>query len=214
MATDPISGARYALETDSGDVALWVQRGVNDLSSQVIPRYTTTTARDNAYTAAITAGTITSIANGSQSVANGIPYRRINGTWRIDKQRVFIRAVSITGGAGSIGSGGSVESNVTSGITLTGGSGVNFTLYEAGTISVNASFRAGPTGVGAALCSVKINGSTIGNVAVSRTDGTVSVTGGVALAAGTHTVSLRVDTSASACLWTDGSLVLAEYTAE
>jgi hypothetical protein len=211
MATDPISGARYALETDSGDVALWVQRGVNDLSSQVIPRFTTTTARDNAYTAAITAGTISSIPNGAQCSVNGTPYRRINGTWRIDRARVFQRIVSL-GGNGSIISGGSVESGVTSGVTLIGGS--SFTLYEACTIAIAAAFRAGPNPSGAAQCTVKVNGTAAGNFAISRTDGTVPVIATAILAAGTHTISMRVDAVGGAVLWTDGIVTMTEGTAE
>lgn len=211
MATDPISGARYPLETDSGDVALWMQRGVNDVSTQGVPRFSTTTVRDNAYSAAITAGTITSIADGTVCSVAGVPYRRINGTWRINRPRAFYRQASL-GSTGSIISGGSVETGVTSGASLTGGSGNTFTLYEAGTVIINAQFRAGNPGT--ALCTVKIDGSTVGNVAVSRGDGTVGVTAAAALAAGSHSVSMRVDTSGGGVTWTDGALTIAEFTAE
>jgi hypothetical protein len=61
---------------------------------------------------------------------------------------------------------------------------------------------------------MKINGAAVGNVAVSSSDGTVSVTGSIALAAGTHAIALRVDTNGGAVTWTDGIVTLTEGTAE
>lgn len=212
LATDPISGARYALETDSGDVALWLQRAVNDISSQVVPRFASTGARDTAYSAAITAGTITSIANGMVCMANAVPYRRINGTWRINRNRNIGRTVINLGGGSTISSGGSNETGITGTIALSS-PGANFTLYEAGTVSFYAAFRAGP-GTGAAQCTIKINGTTVGNVAISRQDGTVPVVAIVALAAGTHSAALRVDAIAGSVVWVDGILNITEGIAE
>jgi hypothetical protein len=206
MATDPISGARYPLETDSGDVALWMQRGVNDLSTQGKPRFSTTTARDNAYSAAITAGTITSIADGTECVVNGVPYRRINGNWRQDNgPRVIYR---ITAPSSAISSGGGNETGVTSGIAAL----ANFTLYEAATVGVDASFRAGAAG-SIATCYVKINGAQVGNSSITRSDNTCSVTGAVALAAGTYSVAAHVDAS-GAIVWTDAFIKLTVGQAE
>jgi hypothetical protein len=210
VATTPLTGSRYPVSTDAPSIAQYFANLALDLDDNTIPRFTTTTARDTAYSSWVTLGG--TMADGLKCSVNGVPYRRIGGTWRIDRQRAFYRSVSLTGGVGTIISGGSVETGVTSGASLTGGSGNSFTLYEAGTVVINAAFRAGNPG--AALCSVKVNGSTIGNVAVSRADSTVGVTGAVALAAGTHSVSMRVDTSGGGVTWTDGALTLTEYTAE
>lgn len=205
MANDPISGARYALETDSGDVALWLQRAVNDISSQVVPRFASTGARDTAYAAAITAGTIASIANGSVCMANGVPYRRINGTWREDRDRFIIRTVTPSAPANSIVSGGASETGVTSGATAL----ANFTLYEAATVMVNATFRAGiAVGGSGTTCNVKIDGAVVGDTAVERYDGTSVVVGAVALASGSHSISFRVAASGATIGWTSAYGVL------
>jgi hypothetical protein len=211
VATDPITAARYPAESDSGDVALWIQRAVNDLSSKTLPTFSTTTLRDNAYQAAITAGTIASIPDGSRCSVNGVPYRRIAGTWRIDRNRNIVRIAVLGSGSGAVASGGSTETGLTTGASLTGGG--SFTLYEASTVAVSAAFRAGP-GTGAAQCTVKIDSTVVGNVAISRTDATVPVIGAVALAAGSHSISMRVDAIAGTANWIDGIVTLTEGTAE
>lgn len=213
MATDPISGARYPLETDSGDVALWMTRGVNDLSTQVIPRFTTTTARDNAYSAAITAGTIASIANGTKCSVNGVPYRRIGGAWREDRQRIIYRVGDYSASPKTISAGGANQTGITSGVPAL----ASFTLYEASTVSVVAMFLVGlaADNTGAAVCSISMDGTAIGPAAVHRqTGGVVSTQAAVALAAGSHTVSLRVDAQTATVSWTWGNVTIIEGAAE
>jgi hypothetical protein len=151
------------------------------------------------------------MADGMECSVNGVPYRRIGGNWRIDQPRIINRSANITGGSGTIVSGGSAETGVTSGITMNGGN--TFTLYEAATVGINAAFRAGGAG-GGALCYVKIDSATVTNVATSRTDGTVPAIGTLALAAGSHSISMRVDANSATQTWVDGIVVLTVGTAE
>lgn len=207
MPTDPLSGSRYPAGTDSADVALHIQRAVQDVSDDTVPRFATAIARDNAYSARVTAGY--AMTDGMQCVVNGVPYRRIAGTWRVDRDRMISRTVTPTGSAASIIAGGSAETGITTGAAAL----ANFTLYEAGAILINATFRAGSVG-GAATCSVKINGAVVGDPAVSRDDETVSVTATLALAAGTHTVALRVDAAGGTVAWVSARVTIAEGAVE
>lgn len=209
MATDPLTGSRYPLSSAVPNVAQDIQNAVIDLADNTIPRFSTTTARDTAYSSWVTLGGV--MQDGLKCSVNGVPYRRINGNWRIDRNRNIVKAVTGLGTGSSISSGGANETGVTSGIALSGGA--NFTLYEAATIAISAAFRAGP-GTGAAQCTVKINNVQVGNVAISRTDGTVPVVAAVALATGTHAVSLRVDAIAGGVTWVDGIVSIIEGTAE
>lgn len=208
MPTDPLTGSRYPSSSAAPNVAQDIQNAVIDLADNTVPRFASTAARDTAYTAMVSGGG--TMADGMMCTCAGVPYRRINGTWRIDRNRNIVRPAVLGSGSGSIISGGSTETGTTAGASLTGGA--TFTLYEAGSIFISGQFRAG--GAGAALCSVKVDGTQVGNTAVSRSDGTVSTVGVVALAAGTHTVSARVDASGGAVTWTDGIVVIVEGIAE
>lgn len=209
MATEPIAGARYALGTDSGDVQVHLERAVRDLAAKATPpRFSTTTARDDAYTAAITAGTITSIENGMVCAVNGVPYRRIGDTWREDRLRKWSRSTGIGGAGIAVTSGGSAETGFGAIAALS-----NITLHEAGALQFVATFRAGG-GTGAAQCTVKINTVQVGNVAISRADSNVTVAGQVSLAAGTHSISMRVDAIGGDTNWVDAICVLTEGAAE
>lgn len=207
--TEPLTSITVQDQSDAATGGTQVGNLAKALVKFVVTRYATTGARDTAYTNWVAAGG--TMADGMLTSAAGVPYRRISGTWRINRQRVFNRPVAGLGAGVAITSGGSAETGITSPIVLTGGS--SFTLYEAGTISLRAAFRAGP-GTGAAQCTIKVNGTTVGNVAISRADATVPVNAAVALASGSHTVSLRVDAVSGGVNWIDGIVIFEEFTAE
>jgi hypothetical protein len=207
--TDPLTGARFPTTGDAAAIAQYIQNLANDLSPISLPSFATNSARDVAYSNWVAAGN--TMRDGLKCVVNGVPQRRINGAWYVDQPRIIIRTANITGGSGAILAGGSAETGVTSGITMNGGN--NFTLYEAATVSINAAFRAGGAG-GGALCYVKIDGTTVTNVATSRTDGTVPALGGLALNAGSHSISMRVDANSATQTWVDGIVILTVGTAE
>jgi hypothetical protein len=208
-STEPLTGVTVQDQSDAATGGTQIGNLAKTIAPFTVPRFATTGARDTAYNAYVTAGG--TMADGMLCIANGVPYRRIASNWRINQPRIIVRTVVITGGAGSIVPGGSAETGVTSGITLTGGN--NFTLYEAATVSINAAFRAGGAG-GGALCYVKIDSATATNVATSRTDGTVPAIGALALTAGSHSISMRVDANSTAQTWVDGIVVLTVGTAE
>lgn len=209
MPIDPLTGSRYPASSAAPNVSQDIQNAVLDLSDNTIPYFGTTTERNNAYSAYVTAGG--TMKNGMRCVVNSVPYRYIASNWRVDRARIFYRSVSGLS-SHTITAGGSTETGLTSGITLIGGSGASFTLYEATRVKVDAAFRAG--GPGAAQCTVKINAATISNAAISRTDVTTYCTGAVDLAAGTHSVSLRVDAISGSVSWVDGSLSMIEGVSE
>jgi hypothetical protein len=214
MPTDPLTGSRYPASTAVPNVNQDIQNAVTDLADNTIPNFSTTTTRDNAYTAWVALGN--SMRDGLKCVVNGVPYRRINGTWRIDRTRGFSRAATGLGTGFLVTSGGSAETGITSGIGMTP-SGTTFTLYEATTLNLAASLRAGPNPANtavAAQCTLKIDGSATGNVAISRIDQTVSITSSITLAAGSHTVTLRVDAVGGGVSWVDGIVTITECTAE
>lgn len=100
-------------------------------------------------------------------------------------------------------SGNSRESGVADGPVIAG-----FTLPTAATLFVTAQFRLGESnaGVGAALPSIKVNGSTISDGAARYTDSTVMLHGVVSLAAGSHTWSVRVQAFGGDVSWTSAKL--------
>lgn len=214
MANDPITGARYPEESDSGDVALWIKRAVNDLSTEAVPRFTTTTARDNAYSAAITAGTITAVEDGMLCVVNGVPYRRIGGSWRIDRTRLPWRTADYSGAPKAISSGGANQTGLTSGVPGLS----SLTLYEASRVTLNAVFRVGPDtpGSGAALCYLIVNGSVVSTpLGVQRTNDTATpVMAGVDLSAGSHSIAFRVEALSGAVTWYGANCLITEGIAE
>jgi hypothetical protein len=214
MATTPLTASRYPISSDSANIAQYFANLALDLDDNAIPRFTTTTARDSAYSSWVTLGG--TMDNGMRCSVNGVPYRRINGTWRVDQTRVFTRGVTGLGTGFLVTSGGSAEAGVTSGIGMTP-TGTTFTMYEAGNVGLSASLRAGPNPANtavAAQCSLKVDGSAVGNIAISRLDQTVSINAMVALAAGAHTVTLRVDAVGGAVSWVDGIVLLTLGTAE
>lgn len=208
--TEPLTGVTVQDQSDAATGGQQVGNVAKTLARFTVPRFASTAARDTAYSAMVSGGG--TMADGMLCSAAGVPYRRIGGAWRINRPRVISRTAVLGSSSGAILAGGSAETGATTGATLTGGG--TFVVYETSTYQVSASFRAGPNSTGAALCSVKINGAAVGNVAVSRDDGTVSVTASIALAAGTHTIALRVDTNGGAVTWTDGIVTLTEGTAE
>lgn len=204
MATTPLTGSRYPISSDSANVAQYFANLAIDLDDNCVPRFTTTTARDTAYSSWVTLGG--TMADGMQCTVAGLPYRRINGTWRQDNgPRIIFRS---TAPSSTIASGGGNETGVTGGIAALS----SFTLYEAATVGVDASFRAGGSGA-IATCYVKINGSQVGNSSLTRADETCSVTGSVALAAGTYSVAAHVDASGTV-VWTDAFIKLTVGQAE
>lgn len=56
MQTDPLTGSRYPESSDDTNLSQWFKNAVTDLSDNTIPRFTTTTARDTAYSAWVTGG--------------------------------------------------------------------------------------------------------------------------------------------------------------
>jgi hypothetical protein len=211
-STEPLTGARYPVSGDAASIAAYFQNLAMDLGDDCVPRFATATARDNAYNARVTAGY--PIADGMVCVVAGRLYRRIGGSWRLDQQRGIVRSVTPTAGSAAEFFNGGAETGVTSGAAGLAG----FTLYEAGTILVNATFNIGVASApGAALGTVKIDGTQVGNTAVSRVTPwhTVSSTGLVTLAAGAHSIAFNVSTSGGVnTSWTGTTATLLEVTAE
>ena len=81
MHTDPLTASRYPDSTDSPNVAQYIQNAVMDLSDNTIPRFATTTARDSAYSAYVSAGG--AMANGMTCWCDspGAYFDRIGGAW-------------------------------------------------------------------------------------------------------------------------------------
>jgi hypothetical protein len=203
-STEPLTGVTVQDQSDAATGGTQIGSLAKGLAPFTVPRFSTTGARDTQYAAYVTAGG--TMADGMRCTVNGIPYRRIGGTWRQDNgPRIIYR---ITAPSSAISSGGGNETGVTSGIAAL----ANFTLYEAATVGLDASFRAGAAG-SIATCYVKINNAQVGNSAITRSDNTCSVTGAVALAAGTYSIAAHVDAS-GAIVWTDAFIKLTVGQAE
>lgn len=202
--TDPLTGATIQDQSDAATGGTQIGNAVKNLRSFTIPRFTTTGARDTAYTSFVSGGGV--MADGMHCTAAGVPYRRINGVWRVNRPRVITR---FTSPSSTISSGGGNETGVTAGIPAL----ANFDLYEAGTVTVNATFRGAPAG-GAASFAVKIDNAQVGDQGIVRSDVTTSVSATLALAAGSHAISLRCDASGGAVTWYLGRVVLTEGIAE
>jgi len=108
----------------------------------------------------------------------------------------------------SISAGGGNETG-SGGITALS----NFTLYRPAVILATYTFRASGSGA-LASCAAKIDGATVGDVILSRTDEHVSGHGVITLAAGLHTCALRVDAASATVYWTTGRLTMQELMAE
>lgn len=207
MPTDPLTASRYPASTAVPNVNQDIQNAVIDLSDNTNPNFATTTARDNAYTAWVALGN--TMWNGMVCSVNGIPYRRIGGVWRENRQRGFPRTVTI-GGGGSIIAGGAAESGVTSGYTAL----TSLTLYEAGQVMVLGTFRGNPS-TSAFLFAVKVDGAAIGIQGVIRTDVQCMSGGLVTLAAGSHTIAARADNFGGVTgTWTSARIDVWELAAE
>lgn len=104
MPTDPLTAARYPASSANPNVPLDIQNAVNDLSSTTIPRFSTTTARDAAYSAWVSAGH--AMTNGLFCVVAGqlMEYR---GTWQLVNE-TKLRQLSITA-TGTLGAGSTVD---------------------------------------------------------------------------------------------------------
>jgi hypothetical protein len=56
VATTPLTGSRYPVSTDAPSIAQYFANLALDLDDNTIPRFTTTTARDTAYSSWVTLG--------------------------------------------------------------------------------------------------------------------------------------------------------------
>lgn len=202
--TEPLTGVTVQDQSDAATGGTQIGNLAKSLARFTVPRFTSTGARDTAYAAMVSAGG--TMADGMLCMVNGVPYRRIAGTWRIDRARTFVRS---TAPGTTIAGGGANQTGVTSGIPAL----ASFTLYEACTVLVTATSRAG--GTGAALSSVLIDNAQVGDLAVSRSDDTAPIVGTVALAAGSHTIALRCDAfPGNSITWTNARVTVAEHIAE
>lgn len=203
--TEPLTGVTVQDQSDAATGGAQIGNVAKRIAGFTVPRFTTTSTRDTAYSAFVSGGG--TMADGMMCTVAGTPYRRIGGTWRIDRNRIIAR----TGAPGTtIAAGGGNETSVTVGIA-----GLpNFTLYEASTVSVRGLFRAG--GAGIAQCGVKIDGALVGRYGISRDDGTVPCGGTLALAAGSHVIQARVDNIGASgdISWTEFTIDVIEGTAE
>lgn len=211
--TSPVAGLPKFTDTSPNTPWLHFDSWGAKLDPIVVPNFSTTTARNTAYAAMVTAGG--TMRAGILCSVNGLIYRSTGtstSAWDLlvpASPRIPARTVTGLGGGLAIGAGGSAETGFTSGVAAL----PSFALTQSSTVKFDAQFRAGVPG-GTAQCTVKINGATVGNVAISRADGTVGVTGAVALAAGTHSVALRVDAVAGATAWVDGIITMVIGTSE
>lgn len=111
-------------------------------------------------------------------------------------------------GAQNISAGGSNETGFGP-----HGAQAPFTLLAPTRMLFTCQFRV--NGPGAAVCSIKVDGTQVGPVGIQRTDDeTIAVTGVADLAAGSHTPSLRVDANAGAVQWLSFYLTMVEGAAE
>jgi hypothetical protein len=74
-----LSGARYPDSTDTPDVSAYIQNAVNDLSDHVGGNFTTTAARDSAFSTWVAQGN--TMANGLQCRVAGYPQVYRSGAW-------------------------------------------------------------------------------------------------------------------------------------
>jgi hypothetical protein len=96
VATDPRTTARYPVSTDVPNVAQFIQNAVNDLSDTVVPRFTSSAARDAAHSAWVAAGN--TMDNGLLCTVSGDPqvYR---GSWQPTLPVKYRRVVPTASGS-------------------------------------------------------------------------------------------------------------------
>jgi hypothetical protein len=104
VPNDPLTAARYPASSANPNVPLDIQNAVNDLSSTTIPRFATTTARDAAYSAWVSAGH--SLTTGLFCVVAGqlMEYR---GSWQLVVEARLRRLLSTA--TGTLASGASTN---------------------------------------------------------------------------------------------------------
>jgi hypothetical protein len=100
LPTDPLTGSRYPASSDSPNVAQYIQNAVMDLSDNTIPRFATTTARDSAYAAYVTAGGVMADGMVCWCDSPGNFYDRIGGAWVVRPRVAFGRKTITTNGTG------------------------------------------------------------------------------------------------------------------
>jgi hypothetical protein len=94
LHTDPLTGARYPDSTDSATLWDKIQNAVNDLSGMSVPRFTSTTARDTAYSNWVAAGH--TMTDGLECNVSGTHYIYRSATWRPIKSTAPLAATSNT----------------------------------------------------------------------------------------------------------------------
>lgn len=205
--TEPLTGVTAQDQSDAALGGTQIGALARNMAGFTVPRFASTAARDTAYSAWVTSGK--TMADGLVCIAAGVPYRRINGQWRIDRPRIFERVASI----GSFGTINYPGSNETGALGMTGLSA--FTVYETSTVLVQGHFRI-TAGTGTiAGCMVKVDGVQVGYEAGAHGDASTIAFGTVVLAPGSHSVSMRVTAYfAGSTTWTEGRVVISEASGE
>lgn len=147
------------------------------------------------------------VATGTGAV--GQLYSRGPSGWvLVGPNRIFNPRQWDWGTGVSIANGSYAETGVTAGI----GAQSPIVLARPARILMTCQFRVAPTA--AAFVTMRMNGTQVGYSGVVRVDETVTITGSVDLAAGTHTPSLRVDPFGGTANWLYFSLAMQEGVAE
>lgn len=122
MHTDPLTGARYPDSTDAPNVSQFIQEAVNDLSDQVVPRFTTAAARDSAYTAWVAAGN--TMTNGLVCTVGG-ELQCYRGAWKTQGGTLYRRVTATATGTLTSGTTANLTASQT-GIQSLFGTSVNY----------------------------------------------------------------------------------------
>lgn len=194
--TSPVAGLPLFDDNSPNTPWLHFETYARKLDGQVVPNFATTTERNTAYAAFVTAGG--TMRAGKLCSVNGLIYRSTGtstSAWELlvpDGPGIITRN---TAPSSTISSGGANQTGLTSGIAALS----DFTLTKSGTVAFTAVFRGG--GDGAMLCTLLINGAQVGDVGITRSDVTTTVVGAVALAAGSHAIALRAEASGGSVVW-------------
>lgn len=187
MPTDPLTGSRIPASTNVPNVPQDINNAVFDLSDNTIPFFTSTTARNTAYSAWVAAGGV--MRNGLYCHVNSVGLQVYEAsTWRTVRQGWLSDTINPTSGTVT----GTTPTTVHS-ITVTIPAG----LYTGQRIKVSgAVFCSTAAGVGAA---VEIQGGT------ERSMNSGSISGDLSafrfdssLTAGSRTYNLRVRSTVAA----------------
>jgi len=87
LHTDPLTGARYPDSTDSPDVSTYIQNAVNDLSDQIGGNFSTTSARDTAFSNWVAQGN--SMTDGLQCRVAGYQQVYRVGAWHMNSSVIY-----------------------------------------------------------------------------------------------------------------------------